>query len=65
MTTAQEILELQEKNIDIKIDLENNNKRIQHLEADNSLLLRQYYINLRRIEELNRQHDRQNSTRSV
>lgn len=65
MTTAQEILELQEKNIDIKIDLEKNYKRIRYLEADNSLLLRQWEINLRKIKELSLQHDRQTNARSV
>ena len=65
MTTAQEILQLQEDNLDLKIEIDKNLKRLKELETAQYALIDEYHRNLRKLKELNRQHDRQNSTRSA
>ena len=65
MTTAQEILQLQEDNLDLKIEMDKNEKLILQLESKNSFLDWKLHQNFERIQKLMPQHDRQNSTRSV
>ena len=65
MTTAQEILQLQEDNLDLKIEYDNNCKKINELDAANKVVMQKWLYNHNRIQKLMPKHDRQNSTRSV
>ena len=65
MTTAQEIRQLQEDNLDLKIEMEKNDMLIQQLKNKNLHMEWTLQQNIKKIQKLMPQHDRQNSTRSA